>query len=531
MKTHAKFYLLMVSVLLAAVIVLCGTPAVAKSGRLVFGMGWEPAGLDPHVTGSFEGAIVARAVFDTLIRQTPDGAFHPGLATRWELSSNGMTYTFYLRKGVTFHDGTPFTAETVKYSFDRIVDPATKSESAVSQVGPYKETEIVDDFTAKVHLSKPFGPFLTGIARSVVAIVSPPAAKKWGEQFDDHLVGTGPFIFKEWVRKDHVKLVRNPNYNWSSGFYNHQGPAYLEEIVIKFISEASVRLGTLETGETNMINEVPPHGYARLSKDAAYLTYNPIQPGAPLSIAMNVTKAPLDDLKVRQALEYAVDKQAIVKTLFAGLYPLAYAPLTPNTLGYWAGAKDAYGYDQSKAVSLLKEAGWVDSDGDGIREKDGQPLKLWWPTFKWQRMNQMAEMVQAQLSEIGIDLTVDVVAFPSMYEAANKCTHNLIHSGFEGGDPDVLSTVYASTNVGKGWAWTCIQDDRIDTLLAQGRTATNTDERVALYTELQKIILEKAMIIPIRLFTNPTAARAEVKGIRFDPEGFLPDLYDVFVEK
>ena len=317
-------------VCLAMLLVLPGSSALAAKGKLVMGLGWEPSRLDPHVTSSFEGAIVDRAVFDTLIRLTPEGDYYSGLAEKWEMSEDGKTYTFYLRKGVKFHNGVPFTAAAVKYSFDRIVNPATKSEAARTQLGPYESTEVVDDHTVKIHLKSPFSPLLTGLARSVVAIVEPGAAEKWGEQFDDHMVGTGPFIFKERVRKDHILLVKNPDYNWGSSLYKHTGPAQIDEIMIKFIAESAVRVGTLETGETNLINEVPGLDYARLAKDKAFTTFNPSQPGTPLSIALNTSKPPLSDLKVRQALEHAINKQQIVDTLFAGLYPVAYAPLTPT---------------------------------------------------------------------------------------------------------------------------------------------------------------------------------------------------------
>ncbi len=506
-------------------------PSITSGGKLVFGMSWEPSEIDPHVGSSYEGATVDRAVFDTLIRQTPDGAFHPGLATRWEISADGLTYTFYLREGVKFHDGTPLNAEAVKFSFDRIANPATKSQQAISLIGPYASSEVVDELTVKIHLKEPFGPFLSGIAQPNVAIVSPAAAQQYGEDFDDHLVGTGPFIFKEWVRQDHITLVRNPDYNWASDFFDHQGPAYLDEIEFKFIEEGTVRTGTLETGETNMINDVSPEDFARLASDPNYKTYSIIQPGTPLSIAMNVTKPPLDDVKVRQAIEYAIDKKAIVDTLFAGLYELAYSPLAPNTLGYWSGAEQMYGYDPEKAKSLLDEAGWQDSDGDGIRDKEGQPLKLWWPTFKWQRMNDMATMVQAQLKEIGIDLSVDVVAFPSMYETANKCEHNLVHTGNTDADPNALSIVYDSSNVGSGWAWTCIEDAEIDDLLRQGRVTVDPAERVPIYTKLQQRILDLALVVPIRQFTNLVATRAEVQGLRFELIGFAPEMYDVHIER
>jgi peptide/nickel transport system substrate-binding protein len=506
-------------------------PIATQGGTLVFGMSYEPSTLDPHVGSSYEGATVDRAVFDTLVRQDTDGTFHPGLASSWQISGDGLTYTFHLKEGVKFHDGTPLNAEAVKFNFDRIIAPETASEQAIALVGPYKSAEVVDDVTVKLILSEPFGPFLSGIAQPNVGIVSPTAVAKYGDLFADNLVGTGPFMFKEYVRADHITLVRNPDYAWGSDFFDHQGPAYLDEIQFKFIEEALVRSGTLETGETSLINDVAPDDFVKFAADSKYTTYNIIQPGTPLAVAMNVTKAPLDDLKVRQAIEYAIDKKAIVDTLFAGLYELAYSPLAPNTLGYWKGSEEMYGYDPEEAKSLLAEAGWADSDGDGILDKEGTPFKIEWPTFKWQRMNEMATIMQAQLKEVGIDLAVDVVGFSAMYEAANKCEHNLVHTGNTDADPNALSIVYNSANVGNGWAWSCMKDDEIDQFLKEGRATTDPAARIPIYEKLQQRILDLALVIPIRQFTNLLASPARVNGLRFEPIGFAPEFYDVHFEK
>jgi peptide/nickel transport system substrate-binding protein len=506
--------------------------AVPKGGKLIFGLSWEPAGADPHVTSSPQGRMLARLVFDTLVVSAPDGTMYPSLATDWEMSDDGLTYTFHLRQDVHFHDGNPFNAEAVKYSLDRIVDPATKSEIAASLLGPYESTEVVDDYTVRVHLSEPFGPFMTVLTIPFIAMVSPEAAEKWGEDFDDHLVGTGPFIFKEWVRADHWTLERNPDYNWAPEFYKHQGPAYLDEIVFKFIPEATVRVGTLTTGETQMIVDVPPLDYHVLNADDAYVTYQGIQPGVPCSVAMNVTREPLDDVRVRQAIEYAIDRSSIVDTLFLRLWPVAYAPLSPTSLGYWPGAEQMYGYDPDKAMSLLDEAGWVDTDGDGIRDKDGKPLRLWWPVYTYQRMNEMAEMVQAQLKEVGIDVNVEVTTFPTLWEAATKCQHDLLHFGFPLPETDAaLSTVFASSNVGTGWSHTCTKSDEIDQLLAEGRATADTDKRVEIYQKLQKLIMDQALIVPIREWTTLAAWRAEVQDVAWDVDGQVVLLYDTYVSQ
>lgn len=558
MKLNRLVGLLMVAVVLTSMALACGPAATptsepspaptsvpeveatpipptatpeAKGGELVFGLSWEPSALDPHVTSSNEGRYVARYVFDGLVWQSPDGTIYPVLATEWRVSEDGLTYTFDLRQDVKFHDGTRFNAEAVKYSLDRIVDPATKSEIAASLLGPYESTEVLDEYKVAVHLSAPYSALLTSLSIPYLAMVSPEAAEQWGEEFDDHLVGTGPFIFEEWEHGDHLTLVKNPDYNWAPTFYGHEGPAYLEQLTFKFIPEATVRVGTLETGETHMINDVPPDSYDLLASDSQYATLQAVKVGVPCGVGLNVTKPPFDDPKVRQAIEYAIDNESIADTLFLGLWPAAYAPVSPPTVGYWEGAKDMYVYDQEMAKSLLEEAGWVDEDGDGIREKDGEPFEVWWPTFKFERMNEMAEMVQAQLREIGIDVVVEVTTFPAMFEAATNCDHNMVHVGFALPDPEIaLSTVFESSNVGTGWAHTCAKDDEIDELLAQTRATIDFDERIPIYTELQEVIMEKAYMVPVREWTSLLATRGEVKDVSIDFDGMVPLLYDAYVE-
>src|SRR5438046_2052607 len=173
----------------------------------------------------------------------------PAIAEKWEVSPDATVYTFNLKKGVKFHDGTPFNGAAVKFTLDRIVDPTTKAGQSHDQLGPYDHTEVVDDYTIKVVMKQPYAPLLTNM---------------------NGYMGIGPFMFKEWVPKDHVTLVKNPDYNWGSSFFKHTGPAYLDEVVYKIIPEPSVRTGTLKTGETQIIDELDPLEYATLSKDPKF---------------------------------------------------------------------------------------------------------------------------------------------------------------------------------------------------------------------------------------------------------------------
>ena len=203
----------------------CGSP---EGGKLVYGLTLAPSGIDPHIDASSELGIPLTSVYDTLVYQDLDGSFVPGLAERWDLAQDGKTYTFELRRDVKFHDGKRFDAEAVKFNFDRIADPGLRSRKARGMLGPYSHTEVVDEFTVKIHFHEPYAPFLDALSQVYLGMASPAAVQEWGTDYQLHQVGTGPFIFKEYVPNDHLTIVRNPDYDWAPSVYAHTGPAYLE---------------------------------------------------------------------------------------------------------------------------------------------------------------------------------------------------------------------------------------------------------------------------------------------------------------
>src|SRR5215471_8782451 len=238
--------------------------AAAAGGTLTVGGTDLDDTLDPQVT-NFDSVIrITLNVCEPLVWEPTPGRFVPGLADSWSISPDAKAYTFKLRRGVKFHDGTPLNAEAVKFTMDRVVAPETKAGQSHDQLGPYDHTDVVDDLTARIVMKEGYAPLLTNL-NGYLGIVSPTAVKKMGlAEFARHPVGTGPFMFKEWVNKDHVTLVKNPDYNWGSSYFKHTGPAYLDEVVYKIIPEPSVRTGTLKTGETHIIDEVDPLEYATL---------------------------------------------------------------------------------------------------------------------------------------------------------------------------------------------------------------------------------------------------------------------------
>lgn len=503
------------------------TPAAPTAGgKLIYGLTLAPSGIDPHVNASSELGIPLTSVYDTLVYQTADGDFVPGLATEWEISDNGLVYTFHLRQDVTFHDGTPFNAEAVKFNLNRIADPETKSQKAALMLGPYDHCDVVDEYTVKVFFREPYAPFLDSLSQVYLGMASPTAVEKWGADYQMHQVGTGPFMFKEYVPKDHLTLVCNPNYNWAPAIFNHQGPAYLDEIEFRFFVDPATRALALEAGEAHVIGEIPPQDAARLEDNPAFKIVPVPIPGQPLQAFLNTTKSPTDDLRVRQALLYATDREAIVQAIFREYSPVAWGPLSAVTWGYNEAVVGQYKYDPAKARELLDEAGWQDTDGDGIREKDGQRLVVAAYLMSWGYIPEVATLLQSQWKEVGVDIRSQQVAYPAALEAARLGKHNLILFNLAGSDPDLLRGFFHSE---ANFNWAKVNDPQLDALLEEGARLRDPAERRAIYADIQEKIMEQALIIPIRDYVNLNGVSAQVQDLRYDVQGWFPWLYDVWL--
>jgi len=500
-----------------------------QGGKLIYGLTLVVSGIDPHVDASSELGIPLTSVYDTLVYQDLDGTFVPGLAERWEVSDDGLVYTFHLRKNVIFHDGTPFTAQAVKFSFDRIADPQTKSRKAASLLGPYDHTEVLNDHTVRVHFRRPHAAFLDAASQVYLAIVSPTAVQKWGAEYQEHQVGTGPFKLKEYVPKDHLILERNPDYHWAPAVYRHQGPAYLDEIEFRFFPDPASRVLALESGQAHVMGEIPPQDVARLQRSPDFDIVPVPIPGQPLQFFINSEKPPTDDLQVRQALLYATDRQAIVQAIFRGTSPPAYGPLCAVTWGYDESVRQMYPHDPARAAALLEKAGWVDTDGDGIRDKDGQPLVLQMILMSWGYVPEVGQMLQAQWRQVGIEVQMQEMAFPAALAAAREGQHHLAPMLFSSSDPGILSATFHSANAEAGFNWAKVRDEELDRLLDAGAQAMDEKERLALYAQAQHRIMDLALIIPIRDYVNLNGISAKVKGLRYDHRGWFPWLHDVYL--
>jgi len=504
--------------------------APTRGGTLVYGLGFDLDNtMDPHVT-NFDSTIrVTLNICEPLVWEPSPGMFVPALADSWSISSDVKTYTFRLKRGVRFTDGTPFNAAAVKFTMDRIADPATKAGQAHDQLGPYDHSEVIDDYTVRIVMKRGYAALMTNL-NGYLGIVSPTAVRQMGNaEFARHPVGTGPFMFKEWVAQDHITLVRNPDYRWGSSLFKNRGPAYLDQVVFKIIPDASVRTGTLLSGETQYVDDIDPVQYGNLLRDRRVTVIKKGQPGSGRSLLLNVTtKTPVSDVAVRRAIEYGIDREGLNQSVFHGLMQVAYSPLMKPTFGYDPVAAKMYGYDPKKAQAQLDEAGWKPG-ADGIREKAGQKLTLDFPVIGRPLDKAMAESIQASLREVGIDVRVTPLEIGAFRQRVAQNQYDANFMWFAYGDPDVLSAMFHTQNPGPGFNRSRYSVPEVDRLLEQAAATGAKAMRARLYAQIQQRVLSDAVTVPLVDTITYNAKRTGVQGDYLDALADYAYLNDVFL--
>ncbi|MDN5936516.1 MAG: ABC transporter substrate-binding protein, partial [Nitrosospira sp.] len=328
-------------------------------GVLVVGQIAEPKSLDPQVATAVNDFRILMNIYDGLVRYQ-DGTLkvEPALAKSWEISDDGKTYTFHLHEGVTFHDGTPFNAQAVKFTFERMLD----ENHPYHDIGPFplsfffapvERVEVVDDDTVRFHLKAPYAPFLANLAYPTGLIVSPTAVKKWGKAFGHHPVGTGPFKFVEWESNRKVVVERYEDH-WA-------GAPKLKAVVFHPVTNGNARVTALLSGNLDVIVEVPPDSVGIFRKDDRFRIYQQASPHVWFLI-LNLREGPFQDKRVRQAVNYAINKKALVNSLLQGTATVADSPIAPAFAWAYNESLDPYPYNPEKARQLIEETGYKGAD-------------------------------------------------------------------------------------------------------------------------------------------------------------------------
>jgi peptide/nickel transport system substrate-binding protein len=491
-------------------------------GELVFafdGASNTQFALDPHKSAFAPHARIIRSVFDSLVVLLPGHRFGPWLAKSWEISADGLSYTFQLRDDVKFHDGTRFDAAAVKYNLDRIKEPKG-AYYALSDIGSYQSSKVIDDFTVQVQFARPYAAFLANLSKPSLGIVSPSAAEKFGDAFTLNPVGTGPFKFKSLTPGTEIALERNPDYHWGPEGAAHPGPAWLERLTFKNVPEEGTRVAVLENGQAGAVDLIPPQNLVQLRNSPKFHLVERELLNHNYSLYLNINRAPWQDGRIREAFRLSLDIDTAVKTIYLGTATRAWAPLSPSILGYDKSLEGSWKPDRAAAIRILDELGWKPG-ADGVRVKDGQRLTISFLDTQGNREKRLdlITVFRRQLRDTGFELRVDNVPMGSYLEKATSGSFDLVAGSLFAPDPDVLRRIYAADKssllaVFKG------ADPELSRLLVTGSEALQQEDRVKAYAQAQRLIVEKTYSIPTYVLVYSVAAANQVQGLAIDVHGF-----------
>lgn len=465
-------------------------------GTLNVGIVSDPVTLDPALMGSFFELSAQYLVHEPLLHMTPDLEIEPGLAESWTVE-NDTTYSFQLREGLTFHDGTTLDAEAVKANFDRMLDPDTGSPRA-SELGPVTSVEATGSLSFTITLSEPYAPFLSVLTNRAGMMVSPTALEELGEDFGNQAVGAGPFRVVNWVKNSELELAAFDNY-W------REGQPYLDSVVLQPLPDETVRLTNLRSGSLQVVNDIPPQNAQSLRDDGSVQVFE--QAGLGYNdIALNTTAAPFDDVLIRQALWYSIDPNVIQQVVYFGTGTISYGPIPPAIP--WAYDADFVPYqrDVERAQELLTEAGFADGVAFTITVTNS-PIQV-----------RIAEIVQAQASEAGFDVDIRQVDATSLITVLRSRDFDASWAPWSGRpDPDGNMYNYFTidgTNNFAGW-----NSEEVDQLLNEARVTLDQEQRAELYQQAQAIIAEEAPLIFFHHDAILQALSSNVEGYRQWPDG------------
>jgi len=503
------------------------------TGTLTYGMAGGFDTLDVTATTFTRVGRIALHIVDPLVWSTGSGQYAPGLARSWTVSPDATVYTFRLRDDVKFHDGTPLTAEAVKVTFDRIVDPATRAQTAFSFIGPYDRSDVLDKYTVRVRFKTPNASFLNGASSPYLGIISPTAVQKYGQDFGRVVfVGTGPYLLQSYRTDAEVRLIRNPNYAWGAPIFNHQGLAYLQSIIYRIVPEEATRVATLETGETLFIEDVPVTDYQRLKSSRDKVLLEIRQAGSGWSLMMNQGRAPTNELAVRRAIMHTVDKEGLVRTVWNSVFKAGCSPLTPNMFGFDEETCKKVPYNQEQARRILDEAGWRVGP-DGIRVKGGERLRLeFFLQTTPQKNIEMASFVQANAKQVGIDINLNVVARPAYLDAVRQGRHNIQFWWDTGTDPgQMLRILFHSRNAGGGTNRNNYRSQDMDRLIEQIDATADPARRKAFVVQAQQKAIDDAVMVYLADPPSLYAHDRSVSGVWVDWGGNYPYFFNTRVQR
>jgi peptide/nickel transport system substrate-binding protein len=477
---------------------------VKPGGTLTVAIGTDVSSLEPQQTTETSSTGVRTNLYDPLVWvENQKWEVVPWLASKWEVSDDGKTYTFTLTdKPVKFHDGTDFNAAAVKATFDRLLGPNKTTAAGIDFAGVLNTVDAVDDTTVKFSLSAPFAPFMIRMGYNAAAIMSPDAITKYGANYGDHPVGTGPYKFVEYRKGDHATFEKNADY-WN-------GPVYYDKMIYKIVPEDASRSTLVQTGEAQVADRIPPV-LAKAMQGGKDVTVRIDKTSRYVFMLLNQNRDLMKDVRVRQAVNYGVDKQSLVTNIMKGYGEVPDAPI-PSVSQYYK-QQQPYTYDVDKAKSLLQEAG----------VKAGTPLTIWTPQGRYVGDKDIATAVQGMMNTLGFNATVQVIGdFPTYLKQIGTLDCDMAVLGWVSPDPDVgLNNVYAGKLAGKFPNESSYNNPKVDDLLTKAVASTSDSERADLYGQAQTLIWEDAAVLWLDWQQNLTGLSTKIINVYDDLQEVL----------
>lgn len=500
-----------------------------SGGTLVYGRGADSVSLDPINVTDGESIRVTHNIYETLLEYDHNLELQPKLATEYSSSEDGLTWTFQLREGVKFHDGTDFNADAVVFNFERWMDPENPYHEGDFPYYPFlyggfkgDENHLIESVTAtdehelEIVLKRKTAPFLSYLAISMFGIASPAAIEQYGAGIGENPVGTGPFKFEEWNRNNTITLSKNEEY-WM------EGKPYLDQVIYQVIPENSARLNALQTGEIDIVDGMnasdttiveDTDGMELIKRPSFNIGY----------MAFNMEKEPFDDPLVRKAINMAIDKEEIVDAFYNGLADPATSPLPPSLWSH-DESLEKYDYNVEEAKKLLAEAGYEDGFTTELHTMSNPRPYLPEPV-------KIAEAIQSDLAEIGITAEIVSSEWATYLEDTKNGKHSMAMYGWTGvmADPDnFLYPNLSKTNAevpAQNIAF--YKSDEFTSLITEARETIDQDKRTELYQEAQQLFQEDAPWVMLAYTTPPLAQSDYVEG--YNPHPMSNDLMtDVYL--
>jgi peptide/nickel transport system substrate-binding protein len=479
-------------------------------GYLVVGLENSPTTLDPRYATDANSSRIGALIFNSLTRTDQDGNLRPELAERWEIIDD-RTYLFHLRKGITFHNGKPFTAADVEYTYRSIRDP--KNHSPVGSALQFlKSVEQIAPYQVRFRLAAPYAPFLENTNLGIV----PEGISVGGGSRSEGLMGTGPFALERILPGERIVLKANANY-W-------EGPPSISGLIFKIIPDAMIRALEFKKGGVDFLqNDLEPDMLPWLEKKAR-ATVKIAQGTTFQYMGMNLEHPVLRRREVREAIACGIDRELLIRHLLKGLATSATGLLSPLNWAY-EPTVTKFAYDPQKAKRLLDQAGFTDPDGDGPMPR----FKLSYKTTNLDLRRRMAEALKEQLSQIGIDLEVRTYEWGTFYADIKQGNFHLYTLQWVGADdPDIYFNLFHSRSIPpNGDNRGRYQNPDIDHLLEMGRRSLNQEERKLIYGKVQKILAQDLPYVPLWWMKNVVLTRPEIQGFIPYPDGDLISLKGV----